>query len=393
VNKFLNCFIGFYIGISSIYWFPGLSVESLRNFKYIVYSLIVLIGILLLPTLRNKNIPKGIFGIWGLLLLPVLYLPSILLSEQEVMSDVFLNCLSFYLFIWLLFILFNNSKLDLSLISTIIINIIIFFVTLHIAISLFYSDITIPPQKVSYITFQDIGFNLSRTGWSNGLALFIPFCFLFKNGLKRWIFIGLIVYSQFLSGGRTGLLASLFIIFLYYYMNKALGKIAFIFSIIGLLILNNLNFISEKLRFDRLETGYGDDSLNQFSSDRIVGYKYGLEQWLDFPIFGKGIKNVNIEAIAFVDEIHNFWIKTIAESGLVVFSFYVVFVYLIFKKIRNIGIKNNIYYLTFLLILAGLIETMFEPNALFGSFQNSAVWWLGVAVILFNSNKIQNQLI
>ncbi|MCB0747831.1 MAG: hypothetical protein KDC90_10255, partial [Ignavibacteriae bacterium] len=106
-----------------------------------------------------------------------------------------------------------------------------------------------------------------------------------------------------------------------------------------------------------------------------------------------GIKNVNIEAIAFVDEIHNFWIKTIAESGLVVFSFYVVFVYLIFKKIRNIGIKNNIYYLTFLLILAGLIETMFEPNALFGSFQNSAVWWLGVAVILFNSNKIQNQLI
>jgi hypothetical protein len=392
MGKVLNYLIGFYIGISSIYWFPGIAVDELRNFKYLVYGIIIALGVFLLPALKIKQIPKGIFGLSGLFLLLILYIPSILLSNQEVAFETISNILSFYLFIWVIYLLLNNSLINLIIISKIVINIMMIFVIFHITGSLFFKNIPIPEQKVSYISFQDISFNLSRTGWSNGMALFVPFCFLFKTDIKKWVLIFLILYSQFLSGGRSGLLASLFIVFLYFLIQGSFKKFALLISTIVFLVISNLELVVSQLRIDRLESGYGGDTLNQFSSDRVVGYVYGIQQWMDNPVFGKGIKNVNIEAIAFVDEIHNFWIKTLAESGTIVFLFYIVFIALIFKNINAINNKKEIFIIFLLLIIAGIIETMFEPNVIFGSFQNSAVWWLGVAVILSNSNKIQNQV-
>ncbi len=363
----------------------------MRIFKLSFFISILLIIALIFPRLLNKKIPSGIFGVSGLLILFLLYLPSIIISVDEyVMFTVIENILSYYLFIWALYLLSTNGIINFQEITNVILLIIVFFTVWHIIGSLFF-NVAIPINKHWYVTFQDTAFNVSRTGWSNGLALFIPLCFILKSNFKRWVFITLMIYSQFLTGGRSGLLASTVVILIYLIMNKSISKTIFIFSIVSLLIFLNIDIVYERLRINFLSGGIQEESLNNFSSDRVVGYIYGIQQWLDSPFFGNGLKNVNIQKVAFVDEIHNFWIKTLSESGIFVCLFYIFFIIMLFIKSYKI-IGRQHYKLIFTLVLfSGIVETMFEPRVLFDAFQNSAVWWFGVAVILaysYNEKRV-----
>lgn len=393
LKSLFNSLIGFYVGISSIYWIPGIGLEEMRIFKISFFVLVLFFIAIVLPTLQEKKILSGIFGIPGIIILVLLYLPSIIISSDEyILFTIIGNCLSYYLFIWALFILSKNNLMDFGRITNIILLIISFFTIWHIIGSLFF-NITIPNNRFWYVTFQDTAFNTSRTGWSNGLALFIPLCFVLRSNYRKWLFIALMIYSQFLTGGRSGLLASAFVILLYLVMSKAIGKAIFIFSLIGILIVSNINLVTKQLRIDALSGGITEESLNQFSSDRVVGNIYGIQQWLDSPFFGNGLRNVNIQKVAFVDEIHNFWIKTLAESGIFVCLFYILFIIILFINSYQI-IGRQHYKLIFILVLiSGIVETMFEPRVLFDAFQNSAVWWFGVAAILAYSHKEKKVII
>ena len=88
------------------------------------------------------------------------------------------------------------------------------------------------------------GFGVGSTGWSNGLALYLPVAlFLFMKGSGRGslfrrviglVMVGCLFGSQFASGGRAGLLASLLTILAFIYFS--LPRWLKVSTILGLLL-------------------------------------------------------------------------------------------------------------------------------------------------------------
>ena len=71
-------------------------------------------------------------------------------------------------------------------------------------------------------SFSQAGFGGYRTGYSDSLFLFVPFLVYWHREKKKGFIsietfaIVTIIVAQYLSGGRAGLLASLFVFFLGY---------------------------------------------------------------------------------------------------------------------------------------------------------------------------------
>jgi O-antigen ligase len=147
----------------------------------------------------------------------------------------------------------------------------------------------------------------------------------------------------------------------------------------------NIDLLTSSLRLDRIiNKNITFITLNSFSANRLIGYQYGLEVWINHPFVGKGIGNVDISSISRTKDIHNGWIKNLAESGIGIFLFLLGFIiYPIRKGWRYIKkFKNDVTIYFFLILSGGALLTLFEPNVIFNSFKNSSIWWLSLAVIL-----------
>ena len=95
-----------------------------------------------------------------------------------------------------------------------------------------------------------------------------------------------------------------------------------------------------------------------------------------------------------------FWCSMSVKGGLLAAVFAAVIVYVFIKnafrmfkyqsKFMKSRSPESVFGLTLLTTLgSGVIISMFEPNALLGSFQNSALWWVaaGAAAALVKSSK------
>lgn len=384
IRNYFNFIIGLYVGISSVYWLPNVEVSTLKVFKYIVYASIFLSALLFNTRIKHWDFSSGLTGVAGSILLLICYWNGILNASGQVLVDILANISSMYLFIWLISTLSINNLIVPKQIYSNALLVFTPVVLYHVIISATkIFEVQIPETESNYETFIDIGFNLSRTGWSNGLALFIPLCFLNKNQFVRWIVLFLVMYSQYLSGGRTGLFAGVFIVVLILYEKRLFFSSIVFVLVVTLFTVYNLEEITTSLRFDRLGSNNSAGNLNDFSANRLVGMQYGIEKWLSAPLTGNGIGNVNVSKITGANEIHNFWIRTLAESGILPTLFLLLFVLSLLYKSRKYGTDNGI---SFSILLGGFIMTFFEPNALFGSFQNYAIWWLAVGHTIIQGN-------
>lgn len=379
-----------YLGLSNIYWLPLTS--SISFIKYGLFGLIFAMLLLNLKAIK-LYLPKGNYSLFGMVVVLILFTPSILNSREEEPFMIYFDFVSSYLFLWIGYILANNNTQAIIKIIRYSTILLLSFCFVHIEESNFgLFGIQPPLESGSYDNFQDTGFNLSRTGWSNGISLFVPMIFfVFRN--RFFVFLGLIIilYSQFLSGGRTGLLTSIIAILLLFRLRANIGDFGFILAVLSAFAYYNIDLIISSLRIERiLGNEINFSTLNSFSANRLAGYQYGFEVWLDNPLFGKGQGNVDISSIAFVKDIHNFWIKTLAESGIFTFFFLISFViYPIYKAWRYLRkYDDDILLYSLLVLVAGFVQTFFEPNVIFGSFQNSAIWWFALALALSRIQKI-----
>ncbi|MEO8568571.1 MAG: O-antigen ligase family protein [Ginsengibacter sp.] len=240
--------------------------------------------------------------------------------------------------------------------------------------------------------FSKSAFGGYRTGWSNSIFLYVPilFYFYFFSGEKKvkipslLAIIG-IVSSQILSGGRAGLIASLFT-FLFFTRFKIQNIL--ILTMVIFFVYNSLGAVTIEEYFraseNQIENKEGGSSLDKISSGRVGVYRIGWKLFEKSPLIGNGFSSITYETEG--PDIHNTLFKRLVDGGLI----FVAPMIFLFVSLYNAVIdKTNRYYngdnhrvLFRALFFSSIFVSMLEPNYLIGSFQGEAFFWALVCTYL-----------
>ncbi|ACB86092.1 O-antigen ligase family protein [Natranaerobius thermophilus] len=407
--------ITIYLSLSTIYWLPGISPEILELIKLALIATGMII--LWTYTLVNNKIvlPTKTFGLFSYILLIILTLITGFKSDLMATVNSVLDLSLGFITIWTFYLYYNNGGQIEK-----ILKLGAMIVALLAILPLLNSLIGFPdfntPDEFAGRPFWNIGFSYRSTALSNGLAFFIPIIYMLlikpykkfnQKKVAGFVFLFSILGTQFFSGGRAGLLASmicLLIISLVYYSNF---REKFIFGLIIVtvsLVLLTVNpdvieHINKYLQFERLDGLTLDfETLDDFSSGRMSQYKNAVTELTDNPLMGYGFNyTFNSQSSS---QIHNLWLRIWIESGFLKLLLLLIFVMnTMIKSIKTLrritiykgGIYDHHFMLTFSLLLVfsnGIIISMLEPNTPLGTFQNSFLWWGAIGVLLaINKNK------
>ncbi len=400
-----------YLILSPIYWLPGLPHQLIKYLKIILIVIVLFDffnkskGVIKLP--NSFKIPIWVTALW--------FVPFIFFSNQ---TDDLLQLIIFYsnyFFGFLIGVLAFN-KYDQIVNNTkklIYVFIGVSLLCLFPISNYFFgfpdwlSPFAIEMGTERLDVFWSTGFHGSRTGWSIVLSEFVPFSLLFikfnnnaRLKLKHLIIILIllapIVGAQIICMGRGGLLGS--IISLLIILFKLFSKRIYIFFIAAscLLIFSFINYISVALR---IADAKGKKlSLNEVSAsrDKLIQQAPGLIQ--SSLIFGNGYKGSVVSGRIIKSdeenlEIHNVFIRMFVDHGIIFgFVILVFIIYLLFNcfKILRTETPPIIILIAICIIVSGIASANFEPNTIFGNFQNLPFWWISVGLLLFYKSNITN---
>ena len=267
-------------------------------------------------------------------------------------------------------------------------------------------------------TFSATGFGGGRTGWSNAIALYLPFAIAMamdKRRMKRVTracaaTIALIIIgAQIVSGGRTGIIMGLvsLIVLILFGARKGLKAATVMGVVLGLVALafTSASAIIQAALVAKLRLGGGTDGgatlafvLDQVTSYRFSGYVDAVEALKERPLQGHGLDQVLVwvPVLNRETEIHNLWLKLAVYTGVLHPGFLLLMVGSLgiatLRNLRRCGTRllldESVGYM--LVVFTGIAVSMVEPASLVGAFQNTAVWW-GVAGAVVAIGKLRKR--
>jgi hypothetical protein len=412
--------LALYIGLSPVYWLPGIDVADLRTAKIALLVLAALvIGKAALQCGRPVGLPSGFFGPIGLIVLVLLSAPGFLQAAPGYAASTAEDYLTCFTALWTAY-LAQVAGVDIQKTFAISGAILVIFAAMTVSSTLLGWPAWHAPRDFRGWPISEVGFGARRTGWSNGIALFVPTMFMALSTassftLRRYALgaLGAIVImaSQLTVGGRAGLLASL-LAFAALLWIRPPSHGGFRFALIAIVVLaaiasavpwhsdrtgerSDLAQLNKHLRLDRLEAPGDANRWDRFSAGRLGSYQYAFDKALKRPFLGHGFGN----AVYGGAEIHNLWLKLWVESGALLPIALLVGVWRSLRPIRRrqarltnyinatkpmaATLANESYFrkLVAIIVAQGIVVSMFEPNALIGSFQATAIWWFCAGVI------------
>lgn len=433
--RFVSMLWGIYLGISPIYWLPAIAPDKLRVVKFLLIGSAVVFTWLGAMKRGEFRIPKGIFGPAGFAAIMVASVFGFYQAADGDLLKPFLDFSMAFLMFWS-FSSFYTQDTKRG-VEALVLGAVLLAGFCVVTVSSFLVNIPSwhPPPMYDCRNLSECGFGAKRTGWSNGVALFLPLLFLIvvqqRVRVRDYICAGVmgvaIVFSQFIVAGRGGLLASLVgaavIVFRIFPRKVSIPFIVLMptcalilttmFGASGLMDnAENPNTSREEadlashLRFDRLENGIDYDTLNHFSAGRIESMRLALGVAREHPLIGVGFG----KAVWGGEEVHNLWLRLQVEAGILLPSVFLMFVLRVVLLLRREWrmakdalhhgrqpgdmVRHQKTATILLVVLAqGIVISMFEPNALIGSFQATAVWWaaLGVAVGATRTTQVRRR--
>ena len=218
--------LALYLGTAPIYWLPGVSLEAIATAKALLASVSVL-AVLMQAIVYHSRVPAGPLGPVGFLTLILLSTSGIAQAEDISRSIEFVFAIIIGVgFMWC-FALLGCAGADLPklFVRSMLIMTTAAFLTLFGEV-IGQQNLRSPFEEGP---LSATGFGAGRTGWSNGLSFYLPATLLLfpKSPRRRYapafqlLIIASIVGSQALSGGRAGLLASLFILACFMFLRSS----------------------------------------------------------------------------------------------------------------------------------------------------------------------------
>jgi O-antigen ligase len=235
------------------------------------------------------------------------------------------------------------------------------------------------------------GFGTQSTGWSHGVALYVPFlaATALSGSRRRAVLavvgIALIISGQFVVFGRGGIAISLLglLVMVAYRLREIVP---------GLLVASALLVVPVALvAADEPEPFAEDESitfadLDRFSSNRLVLLQEGTRMIADRPLSGYGFGNDWVITPVMEVQIHVTWMRMAVQGGVlfpvVLLAIVITLVGRALSGLRPAyGTAAELARLaTVLVIVGGLVASFIEPNAIIGAFHASALWWAAAGV-------------
>ncbi len=247
---------------------------------------------------------------------------------------------------------------------------------------------------------SDSGFNSGRTGWAPPvmMATLVLAAMLVvpdQNGRRRWALAAAgIVAFGFLAcaviGARGATMATL-VVGLSWLLLARGNQTAAIWALwsaaIGSLLIDWAALLPE--RFFRDASGVGlFERLDYITTGRLTTYVEGLRNFADSPVVGVGTQDSFILLITGeLLQIHNIWIRAISEGGLLLGIPVFFLGWLILRTALMprlvVGPRSELGCPNFRpVVLAGLLVSMMEPSAIFGAFNNNALFWTALWFVM-----------
>ncbi|MAF30851.1 MAG: hypothetical protein CMF60_01420 [Magnetococcales bacterium] len=236
------------------------------------------------------------------------------------------------------------------------------------------------------------------TKYSSVLAIVIPFAIgyaLLQNKLMYWVVPFLGITASVACGGRSGWLAlmvMLIVLYMFYpwetvkkkRLNRHVYKLVALFApILGLLVYKGFAGTEAFVRRATLS------SPNGVGSGRLDIWSFSLQNWLDNPVLGigvKGFRHLDFSGVSLTSHMHphNALIEILLETGVLGLLCVVVFVFIIMTRLiktlyANISFKSSVFHTTAICSLVGFIAYGVASLTLTSIFH---AYWLSYGVVL-----------
>ena len=395
--------LSLYLGLSPVYRIPGLSEEDLLLFKAAVITAGVSL-VLLPPLIRGRlTLPAGLLGPLGFLGLVLLASPGLLQSRDHALALMFVADIAYgAAFAWCFYRLAREGR-DVNLVLLRALAILAVFAAIHVAVAM--ASIPGLMSRCEWDPGVRSIFGAHYPAWSMSLALFWPVTVLLPVAARNTsrlsatltgaalavLFLGV----QFISGGRTGIMASILSVaaLTFFRSSRLLALLmAAVVLIAGVALLDEQ--CSRHLRLERLSLLFAANedvprALNTLSTDRLEGYRAAVRSVSERPWLGHGLGQILVEgAHQSSVEIHNLWLKWAVYCGILAPLWFAVMVgATAFKGLRLLADRRQASdqrasIAVLLLVLAcGIFASLFQPNALLGSFQYTSIWWAAAGIL------------
>lgn len=393
-----------YLGLSPVYWLPGVSVSVMRVVKLALAASAVL-SIYSHGIIKGSlRFPKGILGPVGFFLMVVVAIPGLVQAEFSSAATRLVDFVLSFGFFWCFYnyvreggnwqVVFKGAALIVAAFAT---------VTLTSAF-LGAPNWTAPfgPTRLPlFIT----GFGAKRTGWSIGIGMFVPIAFLFasrhgslsrnvRGFIRVALMIVVILGAQIACGGRSGIVASIVVVLVNAWRSPLRWHFVGLMFVALLAALYSADFLTEQLRLDALGTSnVSFRDLDRLSTGRISGYLVALDLIAQRPFVGHGFEQIALDQYGMLyRDVHNLWLQLWVEAGILLPLCFALFALSICVHTFRSGGKraarrpvSGTKLTLGLIVVGGLVISMFEPRTLIGSFQNTAIWWAAAGVLLAES--------
>ena len=394
-------FFSLYLGVAPVFWLPGVSPSVVGLLKATL--VVAAVGVLFfrMATTGLVLLPRGLMGPAGFVMLLLLSVPGLVQAREPFVAIKFVVDIGICAtFLWCFYNLARQGG-TIRMIFVRSLTIITLFAAITV-VSLLTGlpDWDVPSEMHHSLSFTDVGFSSGTTGWSLSLALYLPSTLLlfpaktsqkFGWPLVFFILVGIILVSQSASGGRSGMLVSLFTIvaFMFVISRWMVGVLAV--GVLGAVTLVPLDLWINHLRLEHLlSSELSLTNLDVFSSYRIKTDIVAVEMIGERMFSGYGMGQVRLPAGPIsVIEVHNLWLRWAAESGIFLPLFFFAMICSALCKLWRLTLSTPksrddriLAFVLGLILLGGIVISLFEPRALIGAFQYTAVWWAAMGTLL-----------
>ncbi len=422
--------LSLFLALGPVHWLPGISRDFLRTLEWAIF--VVALGLVFGAELTRGRLPfpKGLLGPLGFTGFLILWIPGFLQATGPLQVVYFISkvCIS-ALFFWCFFCISRSSDVVATIFrrAFILIWVLACVHLINILVNSFEWG-SICGWDYSGLSTDTVGFGRKSTGWSIGLAMFIPVSALFALSSHRkwslpWKVFGLrwslpwkvfgvigavgLLIDQFISGGRGGILVSI-LIAAAFVLIPSVRWLALIVVMAGLFVgisyldtscyknvkLDQLASVGSSLGAEKPDL-VAKTQLDNLSTRRIQSYAHGLEKIQERPFFGHGLNQVMLDTPwGIQSEIHNLWLKWATYTGVLAPLFFLTMALLILRsgwqilrdRLATTEERSEATVLA-LIVLAGLAISMAETSTPLGSFQLTAIWWAAAGSLVGTAKR------
>ncbi len=420
--------LSIFLALGPVYWLPGVSMEVLRPIEWSIF-LVALALVLGNELLQGRlPFPGGLLGPLGFAGILFLWVPGLVQASESFFATRYIIQVGLCgVFFWCFFCLAKEGS-----------NVTVIFQRAFILIGVL-AGIALVRALAGTVDWDAPcnwdspyinGFSIRSTAWSIGLTMFVPAAVLFflpSQTRRHWVwgFVGIVgaivlLFSQFVSGGRLGMLVSFLLLVAFVLLRLSRWLVV---AVVLAGLLASTVYLDEScarhLKLNRfvefeplqhlLQEGHNVANLSALAktpldhvfSRRIEGHQLGLEKVMERPFLGHGLRQVMLDTPyeGRKLEIHNLWIKWAVYTGIfapLLLLIMVVFIlragWRCFRDKSRTPAERKTSAALGLILLSGLLVSMLEANIFIGPFQISAIWWAAAGTLVGHSSRSPSPL-